>query len=206
MTDFETAMAKMPIIAILRGVKPDEVVPIGEALYARGIRCIEVPMNSPEPFVSIRSLTEALPDDCITGGGTMLTAEQVAQLVDVGGRIVVSPNMDEDVIKASVAAGLISAPGIGSASEAFAALKAGASALKLFPASTYGPDHVKAMRAVLPPEVPIVATGGVGAKNMAEWQAAGTQAFGIGSEIYKAGDSVETVAAKADALCTAIGL
>lgn len=205
MITIDEAMDQLPLVAILRGVQPDEVVEIGRALYEEGFRCIEVPLNSPDPLTSIRLLAEAMPEDCICGAGTVLSVDDVHAVQQAGGRIIVTPNTDADVIRATVAAGLIAAPGVGSATEAFVAVAAGATHLKLFPASTYGIAHMKALQSVLPKGTKVFAVGGVGAANIGEWQAAGAGGFGIGSELYKAGDSVDTVRAKAQALCRAIG-
>jgi len=204
MTTLEQALSEAPLIAILRGVQPYEVVAIGEALYHAGFRCIEVPLNSPDPFVSIGALSQAIPHDCIIGAGTVLTVDDVAKVRDAGGRIVVTPNTDPEVIRATLAAGLIVTPGVGTATEAFAAAEAGATHLKLFPASSYGISHLQALRSVLPEGTRILAVGGVGAAEIAEWQQAGAAGFGIGSELYRAGDSVERVSVRARKLIEAV--
>lgn len=195
---------QMPVVAILRGVKPDEVVEIATAVYEAGIGVIEVPLNSPEPIESIKRLADAIGDRCIVGAGTVTEVSEVEQIAAVGGKIVVSPNTDVSVIQRSCALGLTPMPGWATLTEGFAAYKAGARYLKLFPAATYGSGHVKASRAVLPKDASVLAVGGAGAANASEWLAAGVDGFGIGSELYKAGDSVEAVRAKAEAIVSAI--
>ena len=192
-----------PLVAILRGVKPDEVVGIGEALFDAGFGVIEVPLNSPEPFKSIAALDKALSDKAVIGAGTVLTVDQVNQVADAGGRLIVSPNMNPDVIARSVELDCLSYPGVFSPTEAFAALDAGAHALKFFPASLHGPGGVKAIKAVLPPEVPVYAVGGVDVPTIGEWLDAGTDGFGIGSNIFKPGWTAEEIGAKARAFVAA---
>ncbi|MFC7292614.1 2-dehydro-3-deoxy-6-phosphogalactonate aldolase [Hirschia litorea] len=194
----------IPLIAILRGIKPEEAEAIGKVLYARGLRCIEVPLNSPKPFDSIKILADTLPDDCLVGAGTVVFPEDVQKVYDAGGRIIVTPNTNADVIKAALALNMDVTPGIATITDAFTAVHAGATHLKIFPASTYGVGHVKAISAVLPPETKLLAVGGVGASNMAEWTQAGCVGFGIASELYKAGDSAEAVDAKAAKLVAAL--
>ncbi len=193
-----------PLIAILRGVKPDEVQSIGHVLYGHGIRCIEVPLNSPEPLKSIQILSETMPEDCLVGAGTVVKPEDVQKVYDAGGRIIVTPNTNADVIRNAVALKMDVTPGFATITDAFTAIDAGAKHLKLFPASTYGIGHVKAISAVLPDDCNVLAVGGLGASNMAEWKAAGCVGFGIASELYKAGDSAETIDKKAAALMAAI--
>ena len=205
MTTIDQAFEQLPLIAILRGVTPPDAVEIARALYDRGFRCIEVPLNSPDPFTSIAAIRKALPDDCIVGAGTVVNVENVAKVKEVGGEIIVTPNTDTDVIRATIAAGMIAAPGVGTATEAFAAVHAGATHIKLFPASSFGIGHLKALASVLPTGTKIMAVGGVNADNIREWQEGGAAGFGIGSDLYRAGDDVATVRAKADAICSAIG-
>lgn len=191
------ALLKMPLVAILRGIAPPEADDIGQALVGSGFTIIEVPLNSPEPYVSIAALQERYGDSAIVGAGTVLYAEQVARVADAGGRIVVSPNFDEDVVRATKRCGLISVPGVLTPTEAFRALDAGADALKLFPGDLLSPKVVGAMRAVLPKETAVVVTGGVSVDNAATWLAGGATGLGIGSALYKTGKSVDEVAADA---------
>jgi len=198
--DFESALAGMPVVAILRGVRPAKAVSIGEALYRAGIRIMEVPLNSPEPLLSIRSLSSQFGESCVIGAGTVLDAGEVDRVADAGGRLIASPNTDASVIERTLAAGLVSLPGIATATDAFSAYRSGARRLKLFPASTYGILHLKALLAVLPPDASVIAVGGVGAREAAEWLSAGARGVGMGSELYRAGDSPAAVFAKARAV------
>ena len=198
-------MAECPLVAIIRGVTPDEAVGIGEAIFAAGISIIEVPLNSPDPLASIERLAEALGSRAIVGAGTVLNVADVARVRDAGGQIVVSPGGDAEVIAATVAAGMISAPGYFTPSEAFAALKAGAHALKLFPAEGAPPAVVKAQRAVLPKDVPLIVVGGVTPDNMAAYLAAGADGFGLGGGVYKPGQTPAEVGAQARAYVAALG-
>jgi 2-dehydro-3-deoxyphosphogalactonate aldolase len=201
---FDAAFASCPLIAILRGVRPDEVVAIGEELVAAGFTLIEVPMNSPDPLDSVARLVEALGDRAMIGAGTVLTVDQVAAMRDAGGRMVISPNTNIEVIRASAAAGLVSLPGIATPSEALAALDAGATALKLFPAEAASPAVLKAMRAILPSELRILPVGGIIPEGMAPWRQAGAAGFGLGSALYKPGMTAEEVGARARAFVTAL--
>lgn len=202
--EFDAAFARCPLIAILRGVKPEEVEAIGDELVAAGFTLIEVPMNSPEPLESVSRLARRFAGRAVIGAGTVLKVEQVQQVADAGGTMIISPNANLDVIRASAAAGLVSLPGIMTPSEAFAALDAGATALKLFPAEAASPTVLKAMRAVLT-EARILPVGGVSPDTMAPWIAAGAPGFGLGSALYKAGMSAEQVGANARAFIAALG-
>ena len=190
---FEEALSESGVVAIVRGVKPDEALAVGQALHEAGVRIVEVPLNSPEPLVSIARLAEAFHGKLFIGGGTMLTVDDVEAVAAASGRLMVSPNVNPEVIRRAVAKGMIPFPGFATASEAFAAIDAGAKHLKLFPASTYGSGHLKALKAVLPKDVMVAPVGGVGAADMAEWVKAGAGCFGIGSEIYKPGMAPEEV-------------
>ncbi|PTS75438.1 2-dehydro-3-deoxy-6-phosphogalactonate aldolase [Sphingomonas sp. HMWF008] len=202
--DFAAALARFPLVAILRGIRPDEVLAVGDALVEAGFTLIEVPLNSPDPLVSIERLARHLEGVAVVGAGTVLTTEDVAAVAAAGGRMIVSPNTNAQVIAASAAAGLVSLPGCGTASEAFAALAAGAHALKFFPAEAISPSVVKALAAVLPPTVPKLVVGGITPETMQPWVAAGAAGFGLGSALYKKGDAAATVATNARAFAAAL--
>ena len=197
--DFTRYLGECPLVAIIRGVTPDEVEAIGEALVAGGIRIVEVPLNSPDPLSSIRRLATRLAGRALVGAGTVLDEAQVEQVAEAGGRIVVSPSTDAAVIRATVAAGMVSSPGYFTPSEAFKALKAGAHALKLFPAEGASPNVLKAQRAVLPSQVPVLAVGGILPDNMRPWLEAGAAGFGLGGGIYRPGQSPDETERKARA-------
>jgi 2-dehydro-3-deoxyphosphogalactonate aldolase len=194
-----------PLVAIIRGVTPDEVEGIGAAIFAAGIRIIEVPLNSPDPLDSISRLARTLGDRALIGAGTVLQPDQVGQVQAAGGRLIVSPNTNPAVIRAAVAAGLASSPGYFTASEAFTAIDAGAHALKLFPAESATPAVIKAQKAVLPKSVPLVIVGGIQPNNMAPWLEAGADGFGLGSGLFKPGQSADTTAAQAQAYVAGLG-
>ncbi len=196
-TAFVERFSICPLVAILRGVTPAEAVELGAALIAAGITIIEVPLNSPDPLASIAKLVQNFGTDALIGAGTVLQTDQVAAVQTAGGQLIVSPNADAAVITASKAAGLVSVPGFFTPSEGLAALAAGADALKLFPAEGSSPAALKAMRAVLPQAVPVLAVGGVNADSMAQWIAAGADGFGLGSGLYRPGDSAELVGTRA---------
>jgi len=195
---------RCPLIAIIRGVTPDEVEGIGEALFEAGFRIIEVPLNSPEPLRSIELLARRLGDRALIGAGTVLRPEQVSEVAAAGGRIVVSPNTRRPVIEASVQAGMISAPGYFTPSEAFEALDAGAHALKLFPAEAAPPSVVKAQRAVLPRDVPLIVVGGITPGKMAPYFEAGADGFGLGGAVYRPGQRPAEVGEQARAFAAAL--
>lgn len=203
MTTWNTVLRTLPLVAILRGLRPDEAVEIGETLVAAGFCCLEVPLNSPAPLDSICRLREALGDRAIVGAGTVLSPRSVQEVVDAGGQIIISPNTNPAVIAATKAAGLISFPAFFTPSEAFAAIDAGADALKLFPAETAGPATLKAIKAVLPPATPVFPVGGVEPGNVAAWRAAGANGFGLGSALYKPGHSAAQVGSAAGAFVAA---
>lgn len=192
-----------PLIAILRGITPPEAEPHAEALIAAGITTLEVPLNSPDPRDSIARLLKRFGGDARIGAGTVLTPGQVDLLAGMGAHLVVSPNADPAVIRATRAAGMDSWPGVMTPTECFAALAAGATGLKLFPAGLLGPAGLAAIRAVLPPEVPVYAVGGAGAANFAEWRRAGADGFGIGTALYRPGQSVADTRAAAAAIVSA---
>ena len=186
---YDRHFAQCPLIAIIRGVTPDEAVDIGGALIDGGIRIIEVPLNSPEPLKSIERLASHFGDEASIGAGTVLKPDQVKQVREAGGKLIVSPNMNPAVIRATAEAGMVSCPGIFTPTEAFTALEAGAHTLKLFPAEAATPTVVKAMRAVLPRDAPLVVVGGVGPDSISAWLEAGANGFGLGSGLYKPGQS-----------------
>lgn len=193
-----------PLVAIIRGVTPDEVEAVGEAIFAAGIRIIEVPLNSPDPFESIRRLSARMGERALVGAGTVLNVGQVREVARAGGRLVVSPNTNPDVIRATVHAGMVSAPGYFTPSEAFAALDAGATALKLFPAEAASPALVKAQRAVLPKDLPLLVVGGVSATTLGPWLEAGANGFGLGSGVYSPGRSAKDSGTRASAYVQAL--
>ncbi|HYE42240.1 MAG TPA: 2-dehydro-3-deoxy-6-phosphogalactonate aldolase [Caulobacteraceae bacterium] len=193
----EDALAEAPIVAIIRGVTPEEVLAQVDALCRAGVRVVEVPLNSPHPMRSIQLAAEAFRGRMVVGAGTVLTPAQVDEVADAGGRIAVAPNTDPAVIRHALARGLEPFPGFATATEAFAAYAAGARRLKLFPASTYGTAHLRALMAVLPKDAAVYAVGGAGPDTMAEWRASGAQGFGLGSDLYKPGQGAAETFEKA---------
>jgi 2-dehydro-3-deoxyphosphogalactonate aldolase len=191
------------IIAILRGVKPEEVVDVGDTLYTAGVRIVEVPLNSPDPFNSISKLAKAFAGRMIVGAGTVLSVQDVNLLKEAGGTISVSPDCNSETIARAIAVGLDPLPGVFTPTEAFAAIRAGSQHLKLFPAEAASPSTVKAWRAVLPKHIQVHAVGGVTPSNMAEWLACGVSGFGIGSSLYKPGMSLGAVSESAATLVAA---
>lgn len=194
----KNAMQQCGLIAILRGIRPNEVAAIGLALYKAGFRVIEVPLNSPQPFESIRILRATLAADCVVGAGTVLSTPQVAEVKNAGGEIIVMPHSDVKVIGAAKKAAMACAPGVATLTEAFAALAAGADVLKMFPAEQLSPIVVKAWRAVIPSDVALIPVGGITPANMAPFVAAGASGFGLGSALYKPGLSAMLVGQNAD--------
>jgi 2-dehydro-3-deoxyphosphogalactonate aldolase len=197
--ELKRRLAECPLVAIIRGVTPGEAEAIGEAIFGAGIRIIEVPLNSPDPLASIEALAKRFGESALIGAGTVLDPADVARVRDSGGRIIVSPNCFAPVIEATANAGLVSLPGYFTPSEAFAALRAGATGLKLFPAEGATPAAVKAQRAVLPSDVPLLVVGGISPGNMQPWTEAGCDGFGLGSGLYRPGRSAAETGARAKA-------
>jgi 2-dehydro-3-deoxyphosphogalactonate aldolase len=192
-----------PLVAILRGIRPDEVVGVCETLFDRGFRSLEVPLNSPQPLQSIELLARRFGDEAMIGAGTVLSEGAVRDVAAAGGRLVVMPHADVAVIRAAKAAGCICLPGVATVTEAFAALAAGADALKLFPAEQLGPDVLKAWRAVLPGNCRLLPVGGITPQRMAAYVQAGAAGFGIGGALYKPGKSIDDIGRDADAFLSA---
>ena len=193
------------LVAILRGLQPKEALPILSVLVEAGVRSIEVPLNSPDPLESIRLMAENASDGVTIGAGTVLSVNDVQSVADAGGQLIVSPNMDVEVIRKAKDLGLEVLPGVATPTEAFAALKAGADGLKLFPAFLTGPSGLASMRAVLPDGVRVLAVGGVGSEDFRAWLEAGASGFGIGSHIFKPGDTAEIVGPRANQIVRALG-
>jgi 2-dehydro-3-deoxyphosphogalactonate aldolase len=200
----ETASGESALVGILRGVGPTRVVEVADVLCAAGIRIIEVPLNSPDPFTSIAALVEAHGSDCVIGAGTVLDLDAVRSTHAAGGRLIVAPNCDPEVIRGAVQLGMQVLPGIATATEAFSAIRAGATQLKLFPAVTYGPRHLQALRAVLPPGVRVFPVGGVGAAEIPAWLAAGAAGFGFGSELFRPDYDLPEIERRAQQLVQAL--
>jgi 2-dehydro-3-deoxyphosphogalactonate aldolase len=199
MSDWFHQIAYLPLVAILRGLTPEEAPEVGATLVDAGFPCIEVPLNSPQPLESIARLAR-MGSRALIGAGTVLTPSQVDDVARAGGKIIVSPNMNPDVIGRTKELGLISLPGIATPTEAFTAIAAGADGLKLFPAEMHSPAVLKAMKAVLPRDIPVFVVGGIGPDNLASWRQAGADGFGIGSSLYKPGISTGDLLTNAKAL------
>lgn len=194
---------RRPLVAILRGIRPDEVEGIVEVLIDTGFEMIEVPLNSPDPFVSIERVCKRFGGEALIGAGTVLTASDCARVADAGGRLMVSPNVDADVLAMAAQKGMVSMPGVFTPTEAFLALRSGASALKFFPASVLGASGIAAIRAVLPQDAVIGAVGGVSDRNFTDYVAAGVHAFGLGSNLYRPGATADDVRVTAEATIAA---
>jgi len=205
MTTLAEWLARCPLIAILRGLRPEEAVPVGEALVEAGITILEVPLNSPDPVESIRHLAARFGDSALVGAGTVMTEAQVAEVAAAGGRLLVTPHADAGLVRAAKARGMLAAPGFFTPTEACALQAAGADALKLFPAEAASPAVLKALLAVLPKGTPILPVGGMAAETIAPWRQAGAAGFGIGSALYKPGDGPDLVGSRARALRRALG-
>jgi 2-dehydro-3-deoxyphosphogalactonate aldolase len=201
---FESYFSHCPLVAIIRGVTPPDAADIAQALFDGGIRIIEVPLNSPEPLASIRSIADALGERALVGAGTVLSVEDVGQVRESGGRLIVSPNTNPNVIGATVDADMVSMPGGFTPSEMFSALQCGAHALKLFPAEAASPKVVKSLRAVLPKDVPLLVVGGVTPESIGGWMEAGADGFGLGGGLYKPGQSPQETLEKARAYVAAV--
>jgi 2-dehydro-3-deoxyphosphogalactonate aldolase len=201
---FRRYFDQCPLVAIIRGVTPDEAEAIGQAVYDAGIRIIEVPLNSPDPIESIRRLAARFGESMLVGAGTVLEPERVAEIGAAGGRLIVAPNTNVEVIEETIAAAMVSCPGYFTPSDAFDALEAGATALKLFPAEGASPAVLKAQRAVIPKEVPILVVGGVKPETMQPWLDAGADGFGLGGGLYQPGQSPAETGEKARAYVAAL--
>ncbi|EKM0373408.1 2-dehydro-3-deoxy-6-phosphogalactonate aldolase [Cronobacter turicensis] len=194
---------KLPLIAILRGITPDEAHDHVAAVIDAGFDAVEIPLNSPQWRTSIAAMVKAFGDRALIGAGTVLKPEQVDELAEMGSKLVVTPNIQPEVIRRAVSYGMTVCPGCATATEAFNALEAGAQALKIFPSAAFGPDYIKALKAVLPPEIPVFAVGGVTPENLAVWLKAGCTGAGLGSDLYRAGQPVERTATQAKAFVKA---
>lgn len=201
---FARAFAACPLVAVLRGIRPDEVVAIGDTLIAAGIRILEVPLNSPDAFESITRLSALATDDVLVGAGTVLDVDSVHRVAAAGGQLIVSPCTDTNVIAATVAAGMASLPGFFTPSEAFAAIAAGAHGLKFFPAEAGSPAVIKALRAVLPRDIPVLAVGGMTPEGMAAWAAAGANGFGLGASLFRPGMAIDEISTMAKRFVAAV--
>ena len=199
---FQSHMDSLPLVAILRGLKPEEALAVGQALVNAGFHILEVPLNSPDPLRSLQILSAAFPN-ALLGAGTVTTAQQVRDIKAAGGQLIISPHLNDNVVCEAVNLGLVSLPGVATPSEAFRALALGAHGLKLFPAEMISPVVVKSMRAVLPKEVKLIPVGGIGIHNMADYRKCGASGFGIGSALFAPGKSAEAVGISAAAFVQA---
>lgn len=204
MIALKNALAEVPIIAILRGIEPHSCVRVADVLYGAGIRIMEVPLNSPNAYASISMLCGHFAGACLIGAGTVLKATEVRQTHAAGGRLIVSPNVEVQVIREALELGLDFIPGVATATEAFLAIHAGATTLKLFPAATYGPAHLKALKAVMPTGVSIIPVGGIGALDVEPWLKAGSAGFGFGSELFKPTFSLSEIQQRASEIVAAV--
>lgn len=202
LTQFQSHMDKLPLVAILRGLKPEEALAVGQAIVSAGFHILEVPLNSPEPLRSIQILAEAFPN-ALVGAGTVTTAQQVRDIKAAGGQLIISPHLDDNVVCESVNLGLIALPGVATPTEAFRAIALGAHGLKLFPAEMISPAVVKSMRAVLPSHIRLIPVGGIGTHNMADYRKSGASGFGIGSALFAPGKSASAVGESAAAFVQA---
>ena len=199
---FQAHIDSLPLVAILRGLKPEEALAVGQAIVNAGFHILEVPLNSPDPLLSIQILSAAFPN-ALVGAGTVTTAQQVRDIKAAGGQLIISPHLDDNVVCEAVNLGLVSLPGVATPSEAFRALALGANGLKLFPAEMISPAVVKSMRAVLPKEVKLIPVGGIGLHNMADYRKSGASGFGIGSALFAPSKSAEAVSDSAAAFVQA---
>ena len=202
--DLKGWMSRCPVIAILRGIMPDEAESIGNALEEAGVTIVEVPLNSPNPLRSIETLAHVFGDRMLIGAGTLVDSAQVADVAGAGGRLIVTPHAEFSVVRAAKQAGLFAVPGFFNPTEAFALLKAGADAIKLFPADVVGPSMLKALKAVLPEDALVNPVGGIDKQSIAQWMGAGADGFGAGSSIYRPRDDAKTVKQKAKDLIDAV--
>jgi 2-dehydro-3-deoxyphosphogalactonate aldolase len=199
-TSLQRYLDELPLIAILRGITPEEAAPVAQTLFSAGIRIVEVPLNSPEPLQSIRRIADAVGDTMLVGAGTVLDVPSVHQVKDHGGALIVAPNTNTAVVQAAVAAELTAIPGAATPSEVFAALNAGAHGIKAFPAEMITPAILRSWRAVVPMDIPLIPVGGIDSTNMADYWSAGATGFGLGSSLYKPGQSVDELGINATKL------
>ncbi len=202
LSKFHAHMDSLPLVAILRGLNPDEALGVGQAIVNAGFHMLEVPLNSPDPLRSIQILAKAFPN-ALVGAGTVTTGQQVRDIKAAGGRLIISPHLDDNVVCEAVNLGLISLPGVATPSEAFKAIALGAHGLKLFPAEMISPSVVKSMRAVLPSHIRLIPVGGIGTHNMANYRKSGASGFGIGSALFAPGKSAHAVGESAAAFVQA---